>query len=120
VAYIFRPECDPRRENMTEFKTGDKVKYRGMAMPAEILSGPHQSPGAPRWLVRKADGHVTLVPTAYLTRIVPRLDRIAGTLSVTLYGRSYVSLNTRDQVRIAAVAANVLRIADETKEQGNG
>jgi hypothetical protein len=34
---------------------------------------------------------------------------------MTLYGRSYVSLNPRDQVRIAAVAANVLRIADETE-----
>jgi hypothetical protein len=115
VAFIFLPERDNRREQVSEFKTGDRVKYRGMAMPAEILSGPHSSPGAPRWLVRKADGHVTLVPTAYLTRIVPRLDRVAGTLAMTMHGRPFVSLNMRDRVHVAAVAANVLRIADETQ-----
>jgi hypothetical protein len=100
---------------MAEFKTGDKVKYSGMVMPAEILSGPHKTPGQPRYLIRKADGNVTLAYVTQLERIIPRLDRVAGTLAVTLYGRSYVSLNTRDQVRIAAVAANVLRIADETE-----
>jgi hypothetical protein len=105
------------RERATEFKAGDKVKYRGMVMPAEVLSGPHKSNSRNRYLINKADGNVSLVPVTDIERIVPRLDRIAGTLAVTLYGRSYVSLNTRDQVRIAAVAANVLRIADETKGQ---
>jgi hypothetical protein len=102
---------------MADFKAGDKVKYRDMVMPAEVLSGPHKTPGNPRYLVRKADGNVTLAYLSEFERIVPRLDRIAGTLAVTLYGRSYATLNTRDQVRIAAVAANVLRIADETKGQ---
>jgi hypothetical protein len=102
---------------MADFKAGAKVKYRGMTMPAEVLSGPHQSPGATRYLIRKADGNVSLVPEQDLTLIVPRLDRIAGTLAMTMHGRAYVHLTMREQVRIAAVAANVLTIADETKGQ---
>jgi hypothetical protein len=102
---------------MAEFKAGDKVKYRDMVMPAEVLSGPHKTPGNPRYLVRKADGNVTLAYLSEFERIVPRLDRIAGTLAMTLYGLPYTALNQRDQLRVAHVAGNVLRIADETKGQ---
>jgi hypothetical protein len=117
MAFIFTPERDPRRDQMTAFKTGDKVRYRDMAMPAEVLSGPHKSPGRDRFLIRKADGNVSLVSVTDIERVVPRLDQVAGTLAMTLYGRPYVTLDLDRKMQIAHAAANVLRIADKTKGQ---
>lgn len=115
MAFIFTPERDPRRENMSEFKLGTKVNYRGMSMPAEILSGPHRSPGTARYLILKADGNVSLVPERDLTRIVTRLDKTAGTLAMNLYGRSYASLDFQTQVKLARAAQQILKVADTTR-----
>jgi hypothetical protein len=117
MAFIFNPESDPRRENMTEttYRAGSKVKYRGMTMPAEIISGPHKSPGATRYLITKADGNVSLVSEHDLSRIVPRLDKVAGTLAMVLYRRPYYSLDGHAQVKVAQAAARALAIADETR-----
>jgi hypothetical protein len=117
MAFIFNPESDPRRENMAEFAVGSKVKYRGMAMPAEVLSGPHQTVGSHRYryLIRKADGNVSLVPAQDITRVVPRLDKMAGTLAMVLYQRPYYSLDGHAQVKVAQAAARALAIADETR-----
>jgi hypothetical protein len=117
MAFIFTPERDPRRENVAAFKAGDKVKYRNMTMPAEILSGPHQSPGAARYLIRKADGNVSLAPVTYLERIVPRLDQVAGTLAMVLYGRSFVSLPPHTRLQVVQGASRAIAIADNTKGQ---
>jgi hypothetical protein len=118
MTFIFTPERDPRREQMaTEFNAGDKVRYRDMSMPAEILSGPHKSPVHDRYLIRKADGNVSLVRVKDLERIVPRLDQVAGTLAMNLYGRSYMSLDIQRRMQIARAAAHVLDIADRTKGQ---
>lgn len=100
---------------MANHKVGAKVNYRGMTMPAEILSGPHKSPGAARYLIMKADGNVSLVPEQDLTHIVPRLDKIAGTMAMTLYGIPYAALNRRDQLKVAHVSSRLLTIADETR-----
>lgn len=102
---------------MAAFKTGDKVKYRGMTMPAEVLSGPHASNGRNRYLITKADGNVSLVPVTDLERIVPRLDQVAGTLAMVLYGRSFVSLPRHTQLQVAQAATRALAIADSTKGQ---
>jgi hypothetical protein len=117
MTFIFTPERDPRRDNVAAFKTGDKVKYRGMVMPAEILSGPHPSNGRNRYLINKADGNVSLVPVTDLERVVPRLDQVAGTLAMVLYGRSFVSLPRNTQFQVAQAAARAISIADSTKGQ---
>jgi hypothetical protein len=118
MAFIFTPERDPRREQMAEYKPGSKVRYRDMTMPAEVLSGPHKTTGARlRYLIRKADGNVSLVPVTDIERIVPRLDQVAGTLAMVLYGRSYVSLDLGTQVKLAQAATRTLAIADSTKGQ---
>jgi hypothetical protein len=118
VVFIFTPERDPRREQMaTEFNAGDKVRYSNMAMPAEVLSGPHKAPNTVRYLIAKADGNVSLVPASAIERIVPRLDQVAGTLAMNLYGRSYMSLDIQRRMQIARAAAHVLDIADKTRGQ---
>jgi hypothetical protein len=118
MTFIFTPERDPRREQMAEHQVGAKVKYRGNAMPAEILSGPHKTTGARlRYLIRKADGNVSLVPDTELEKLVPRLDQVAGTLAVRIYGRSFNSLDTQRRFLIARTAADLLEIADRTKGQ---
>jgi hypothetical protein len=117
MAFIFTPERDPRREQVAEFKTGDKVRYRNMTVPAEILSGPHQSPGRERYLIRKGDGYVSLVSASDIERVVPRIDQVAGTLSMVLYGRSFVSLPRDTQLQVAQAAARAIAIADSTKGQ---
>ncbi|MFF8942859.1 hypothetical protein ACF1A5_11420 [Streptomyces sp. NPDC014864] len=102
---------------MSEYNAGTKVRYRNMAMPAEVLSGPHPSPGRDRYLIRKADGNVSLVPNTDLERIVPRLDQVAGTLAMHLYGRAYVNLDFTRRSQIVYAAAQALRIADSTRGQ---
>lgn len=100
-----------------ELSAGTKVTYRNMAMPAEVLSGPHKSIGQNRYLIRKADGNVSLVAASDITRIVPRLDQAAGTLAMTLFGRSYVTLDTPRRMQVAHAAARLLDIADRTRGQ---
>lgn len=103
---------------MAEHKTGDKVRYRDMTMPAEVLSGPHKTTGERlRYLIRKADGNVSLVVDTDLTKIVPRLDQVAGTLAMQIYGRPFVALEKWAQVKVARTALQVLDIADRTHDQ---
>ncbi|MFE1763087.1 hypothetical protein ACFW81_02525 [Streptomyces angustmyceticus] len=59
------------------FKAEQKVKFSGMAMPATIISGPHPTHGADRWLIRKADETVSLVKTAELSPILSRREVVA-------------------------------------------
>lgn len=117
MAFIFEPERDPRREQMAEFKAGTKVKYSNMTMPAEVLSGPHKSAGRDRYLIRKADGNVSLVPVTAIERVVPRVDQVAGTLAMALTGVPFAVLNLRDQIKFGNAAARVIDIADRTRGQ---
>ncbi|WP_328546774.1 hypothetical protein [Streptomyces platensis] len=59
------------------FKAEQKVKFNGMTMPATIISGPHPTHGADRWLIRKADETVSLVKTAELSPIRTRREVVA-------------------------------------------
>jgi hypothetical protein len=86
-----------------------------MAMPAEVLSGPHKSPGHDRYLVRKADGNVTLASVTQLERIVPRLDKVAGTIAMNVYGRAFTTLTPAQKIAVSRLAATVLTIADTTR-----
>jgi hypothetical protein len=102
---------------MAEFRVGDKVTYRNMTMPAEILSGPHKSPGRDRYLVRKADGNVSLVSVTVLERVFPRVEQMAGTLAVVLYGRTFAMLDPHTKLKLAEAARRTLLIADKTRGQ---
>jgi hypothetical protein len=99
------------------YRAGSKVKFRGMSMPAEVISGPHKSPGRDRYLIRKADGNVSLVPVTDLDRIVPRVDQVAGTMAVVLFRRPFNSLDHITQLRVAQAAARAVTIADDTRGQ---
>jgi hypothetical protein len=88
-----------------------------MAMPAEVLSGPHQSPGHARYLIRKADGNVSLVPVTDIKQIIPRLDQMVGTLAVTMFGRAFVELPSYQQLKLRQAAHRALLVADSTKGQ---
>jgi hypothetical protein len=57
---------------------GAKVTYKGMVMPATIISGPHPTHGADRWLIRKADDTVTLARETDLTPVDALRERAAA------------------------------------------
>lgn len=89
------------------FKVNQQVKYRGMEMPATVLSGPHASPGADRYLIRKADGNVSLVNAKDLAAIDDRQERVAATLYGVMGGmRSWETV-------YPSVRALYLRAANE-------
>lgn len=102
---------------MAEFEIGAKVQYRGMRMPAEILSGPHPSPGRNRYLIRKADGNVSLVSVVDLERAVSRLDRVADTIARTAYNRPFGLLTPMQRIAIKHAASAAITVADQTRGQ---
>ena len=71
---------------MTDFKAGQKVTVAGMRDPGEIISGPHAGFAADRWLVRKADGNVSLLPAKFLAPQDDKRGRYADIISVAIYG----------------------------------
>lgn len=73
---------------MSKFEAGQRVKFTGMVMPATIISGPHPTEGADRWLIRKADENVSLVRERELTAVMDRRTAVAKALfERTGYGR---------------------------------
>lgn len=68
------------------YAAGQKVAYKGMEMPAKVISGPRKSNGAPRWLIEKADGNITLAPEQMLTALPELRDKVAEALFVKLSG----------------------------------
>lgn len=117
MAFIFDQSRDPRGETVVEFQEGSKVKYRDMVMPAVVLSGPHPSNGRDRYLIRKADGNVSLVPVTTLEQIVTRVDQVARMVASMMFGRSYEALHPREQIQVGRVASRLLHIADDTRGQ---
>ncbi|MFE3409432.1 hypothetical protein ACFXMT_14180 [Streptomyces mirabilis] len=88
------------------FAAEQKVKYKGMVMPATIISGPHQSTGADRYLIRKADGNVSLAPVGMLTALLSRRETVARIMYSRANSRAWES--TSEPVR-----RSYLRTADE-------
>jgi hypothetical protein len=115
MTFIFNLEVGARREHMSDLIPGTKVKYRNMSMPAEVMSGPHQSPGRSRYLIRKADGNVSLVPVTDIEAVIPRAERVAGTLAVAIYGRPFTSLGGGYQRSLLSAATAAIRVADMTR-----
>ncbi|MGW1859345.1 hypothetical protein [Streptomyces collinus] len=91
------------------FKVDQQVMYKHMTMPATILSGPHPTHGRDRWLIRKADGKVSLVPQTDLAGITERRDLAAKAIYDSLggsYGYTWrtVSIATKRRYLLAADA----------------
>jgi len=72
------------------FKVGQRVRYkRGVA---EVLSGPHQSPGLDSYLIRETDGNVSLVEVSELSLLHPQREEIARELAEWFYVCSWERL----------------------------
>lgn len=99
------------------FTAGQTVQYAGMTMPATIISGPHPTYGADRWLVRKADGKVSLVKAGLLSAIKDRRTRVAEALFASLgYTgglKPFDSLNSSSQRQYLQAADKVIAALDE-------
>ncbi|MFI2188007.1 hypothetical protein [Streptomyces sioyaensis] len=103
------------------FEAEQKVKFNGMAMPATIISGPHPTHGADRWLIRKADETVSLVKAAELSPILSRREVVARAIYT---GASYARWENaptpvRDaHLRIAGRVLAALESADAAEGVG--
>ncbi|MFJ9318822.1 hypothetical protein [Streptomyces globisporus] len=97
------------------FKAEQSVQVKGMAMPGVIVSGPHSSPGADRWLVRKADGNVSLMKAADLTAMDARRELVASALFADLVSsrRAWDSLPETSKESYRKVADSVLKALDK-------
>ncbi|MGW5637135.1 hypothetical protein [Streptomyces sp. NPDC003832] len=91
---------------MTTYSEGAQVKYKGMSMPATVISGPHETVGASRWLIRKADGNVTLARESELTALPTQRERVAQAIV-----KASTASATWDTMGPAA-RVNFLRLAD--------
>jgi hypothetical protein len=94
---------------MSHYAEGDKVSYKGMEMPAEIISGPHPTHGAWRWLIRKADNTVTLARESELSPVDDRRERAA---EAAYHAASYHSRSVSWSDAAATIRAKYLRVAD--------
>ena len=109
MTFIFSPEFDPRREGTTlPYIAGQKVKYFRMSQPAEVISGPHKSPGQDRYLIRKADGNVSLVPVKELSPYLSREDKAAVAIYRGVTGRNFVLADPSTQRSFRLIAKAVL------------
>lgn len=94
---------------MTTFTAGQKVTFQGMDKPATVISGPHESPIGERWLVEKADSHVTLVRAGVLGPVDDKRQRVAEILYQRLGMFTALSKAvTETQARYLAAADAVL------------
>lgn len=87
------------------YTEGASVSFKGNTMPAAIISGPHPTYGADRWLIRKADGKVTLARESELSPVLTQREKVAAIAYVAMvpdgmWGQA--SLSTRRKyLRIA-------------------
>lgn len=95
------------------FTVGQSVKFNGMSMPATIISGPHPTHGADRWLIRKADGKVSLVKVAELSPVMSRREAAAYVLFESQTGRKWGTAATFARTTWLRLADKVLAAADE-------
>jgi len=96
------------------FKAEQSVQVKGMTMPGTIVSGPHSSPGADRWLVRKADGNVSLMKAAELTAMDARREIVASTLYARISGhRSWDSISASTRESYLRIADGILTALDK-------
>lgn len=98
------------------YAEGDSVNYKGMTMPATIISGPHKTHGAQRWLIRKADDTVTLARETELSAIKDRRTLVAEALFASLadsgHWKSFDSLTSYAKSRYFSAADKVMAALD--------
>ncbi|MFF7408684.1 hypothetical protein [Streptomyces lydicus] len=101
------------------FKADQRVKFKGMEKPATIISGPHPTHGADRWLIRKADETVSLVKAAELTPILSRRDLVAKAICEgTTYTR-WDSATAMTRIRYLRAADGVLAALATADDDAN-
>jgi hypothetical protein len=87
------------------YAEGDRVSYKGMQMPATIISGPHPTHGADRWLIRKADDTVTLARETELSAVLSQREKVAAAAYTAATGLSW-------SPQITGIRNKYLRVAD--------
>lgn len=94
------------------FKPEQKVKYTKHEMPATVISGPHPTHGADRWLIRKADGKVSLVRQHELSEISDKREATAKAIYTALgssYGYTWSTVTYTTRRKYLAAADAVLK-----------
>jgi hypothetical protein len=96
------------------YKPDERVSYAGMRDPATIVSGPHAYEAGMRWLVRLADGNVSLVREQRLSPLDDRRERVARVIRAGMHGRdNWERSSESSKESYRAVAAAVLAALDE-------
>ncbi|MCX4547265.1 hypothetical protein [Streptomyces sp. NBC_01500] len=100
---------------MATYTDGQKVQFNGMVMPATIISGPHPTHGADRWLIRKADETVSLVKVAELSPLLTKRDAAAKVMYESQMGRRWETASSYGRsawLRMADKVLAALEVAD--------
>lgn len=96
------------------YNAGDKVKYAKMRDAAEILSGPHASQGGvDRYLIKKADGNISLVKVTELSERDTRRDDLIEAVHKALYYRSTLTASEHSRSKTNRVVDAVLAVLGE-------
>ncbi|MFI8830565.1 hypothetical protein ACIGPN_06005 [Streptomyces afghaniensis] len=91
---------------MATYDENQQVTFKGNVMPATIISGPHKTYGADRWLIRKADGAVTLARGSELSAVRSQREEIAAVAySAANFGAQWPPISH-------TIRTSYLRIAD--------
>ncbi|MET8880543.1 hypothetical protein [Streptomyces rubiginosohelvolus] len=101
---------------MAKYKADQKVRFTGMTMPATIISGPHPTHGADRWLIRKADETVSLVKERELSPILGKREAAAKFLYQTT-GRNWAFVGDMQRdayLKMADQVIAAIKAADDT------
>jgi hypothetical protein len=101
---------------MTTYTDGQKVKFSGMVMPATIISGPHQTHGAERWLIRKADGMVSLVKGTELSAVLSRREAVAKVVYESQTARRWDTASSYSRTGWLRVADKVLAALEDAAD----
>jgi len=96
------------------FKPEERVNYAGMRDPAIIVSGPHAYQAGVRWLVRLADGNVSLVREQRLSPLDDRRERVARIIRAGLTGNDvWERCSDTAKGSYRSLAGDVLAALDE-------
>lgn len=97
------------------FKADQQVRLKGNEAPATVISGPHPTYGADRWLVRKGDGKVTLAKESELSAIADRRETVAQAVYTALgsnFGYTWGTASCSTRTRYLRAADAVLKALD--------
>lgn len=101
---------------MAKYTVDQKVKFSGMTMPATIISGPHPTHGADRYLIRKADETVSLVKVGELSPLLTRREAVAKVAFENTAGRRWDTLNSYSRTGWLRMADKILAALEDAAE----